>query len=857
MTALPGVTPPRKSDPGGDGTRPGGGGRGGFAWEIYCDGPLLEAVQSARLFPDSKTFVDMPMKQDPNQVLAAFEDLSPLDRKDPAKLARFVSEHFDEAGSDIVPATPEDFSPEPAFLAGIKDGRRREWGRAIHGLWALLVRKNVADVAANPQRHSLLPRTHPVVVPGGRFRESYYWDTFWTIRGLLVSGMVDTARGVVLNLLDDVDRFGFVPNGGRLYYAERSQPPLLSDMVCEVYVARPDRVFLARALPSLEAEHAFWMDFERGRAVCVPVPPPPLATYDAPMTVDPRGKNCATPTARQPEGAAVLLNRYWGALAPPAEEPVGLGLDDSPGHDKKGVGGPLPGRPPRPESYREDAAVALGLFARGVGGGRGDEGSGGRDSNAAAAAGVGGSTGSCAEELCGVHHHPGVCHELAAAAESGWDFSSRWAGLCSRAARSGSGERGGAAGHKEFSARNGGDKGGDVFRLCETATTSVVPVDLNAFLHRAELNIARLHHALAEHRGSGMESAPAGAVPEIGGQSPPPPPPQAPRLLSLDDIQRRFLSRRRGGGMSSWSSSSSSLVEKLSHQGDLGFATAADDDAAPETDSPRAASGGGGSDDPLSPGGESLPLSRQTMLFLAAARARAKAMEQTMWDGRSALWRDVLLPTGEQSSSITPACFVPMWAGLPWPVLDDGAGAGVSVPIGAAADSESGLRLARCVEALRQSGLVLPGGVQTSLEESGQQWDGPNAWPPLQWLLIQGLRRSAEALVPAAAAAAPPPPPGDGDGEAPEKAASGTAAASAAASARALASELEEAFLAGALAGWEASGGMMEKYNANDTGKGGGGGEYSVQVGFGWTNGVALDLLAGERTPTSSLPPAP
>lgn len=58
----------------------------------------------------------------------------------------------------------------------------REWASAVHGLWALLVRENVADVAANPQRHSLLPRDHPVVVPGGRFRESYYWDTFWTVR---------------------------------------------------------------------------------------------------------------------------------------------------------------------------------------------------------------------------------------------------------------------------------------------------------------------------------------------------------------------------------------------------------------------------------------------------------------------------------------------------------------------------------------------------------------------------------------------------------------------------------------------------------------------------------------------------
>lgn len=37
--------------------------------------------------------------------------------------------------------------------------------------------------------------------------------------------------GLVSNLLDDVAMFGFVPNGGRLYYLNRSQPPLLADMV--------------------------------------------------------------------------------------------------------------------------------------------------------------------------------------------------------------------------------------------------------------------------------------------------------------------------------------------------------------------------------------------------------------------------------------------------------------------------------------------------------------------------------------------------------------------------------------------------------------------------------------------------
>lgn len=37
---------------------------------------------------------------------------------------------------------------------------------------------------------------------------------------------------------------------------------------------------------------------------------------------------------------------------------------------------------------------------------------------------------------------------------------------------------------------------------------------------------------------------------------------------------------------------------------------------------------------------------------------------------------------------------------------------------------------------------------------------------------------------------------------------------------------------------------MYEKYNAMEPGSTGHGGEYVPQVGFGWTNGVALDLLA-------------
>lgn len=126
-------------------------------------------------------------------------------------------------------------------------------------------------------------------------------------------------------------------------------------------------------------------------------------------------------------------------------------------------------------------------------------------------------------------------------------------------------------------------------------------------------------------------------------------------------------------------------------------------------------------------------------------------------------------------------------------------------------------------------------------QESGQQWDGRNAWPPLQWMLAQGLRQCADALATrtpstprnnsAAAAAASTTSTTTAkvvDSSAP----AGTDITTTAAAANNLALEIEEAFLNGALAGWEATGGMMEKYDAENTGKGGGGGEYNLQVRF-------------------------
>lgn len=70
-----------------------------------------------------------------------------------------------------------------------------------------------------------------IIIPGGRFMESYYWDSYWIIKGLIVCEMLDTAELLVGTFIDVIEKYGFIPNGFRLYYLNRSQPPFFSLMV--------------------------------------------------------------------------------------------------------------------------------------------------------------------------------------------------------------------------------------------------------------------------------------------------------------------------------------------------------------------------------------------------------------------------------------------------------------------------------------------------------------------------------------------------------------------------------------------------------------------------------------------------
>lgn len=248
------------------------------ACTVYCQGPLLQAVQLSGLFNDSKTFVDMPMLYEPEETLAAFNQIiNPLTNT--SALQKFLNDYFLPAGSDLVDWLPTDFQEVPPIVKDMPSTYHyRTWTYDLNQLWKVLGRNISTEVVAHPEKHSFVPRKHAMMVPGGRFRESYYWDSWWIVRGLLVCDMYNTSRDVIENLLDDVDNFGFVPNGGRIYYLDRSQPPLLSEMVLTYYDYMLHKfgphdslyTFLNSSYVLLQREYDWWMNETNGHVVEMP-----------------------------------------------------------------------------------------------------------------------------------------------------------------------------------------------------------------------------------------------------------------------------------------------------------------------------------------------------------------------------------------------------------------------------------------------------------------------------------------------------------------------------------------------------------------------------------------------------------
>ncbi|KAG2223974.1 hypothetical protein INT45_013431 [Circinella minor] len=223
---------------------------------IYCESPLLKTIQLASLYPDSKTFVDKPTSKPVDEVLVAFEALGDKPSNDAIK--NFVNENFLEEGVELKPVSYS-ISDDIPLLKKIEDPQYRGWATQVNQYWVNLTFEFDTSFLCEGCATSTLPVKRPFVVPGGRFREFYYWDSYFVVRGLLLSELYDVAKDMLLNFLDYVEEYGFIPNGARIYYLNRSQPPFLIEMVKAYYEVTGDEDFIKEALPTLDKEYEFWM----------------------------------------------------------------------------------------------------------------------------------------------------------------------------------------------------------------------------------------------------------------------------------------------------------------------------------------------------------------------------------------------------------------------------------------------------------------------------------------------------------------------------------------------------------------------------------------------------------------------
>jgi alpha,alpha-trehalase len=171
---------------------------------------------------------------------------------------------------------------------------------------------------------------------------------------------------------------------------------------------------------------------------------------------------------------------------------------------------------------------------------------------------------------------------------------------------------------------------------------------------------------------------------------------------------------------------------------------------------------------------------KQQNFYLLKAARRKKAIQKYCWNEKAGWFLDYNFLQKKQSPVETLAGDFPLEFGI--------------------ATNAQAIHVAKKLE----TKFLKPGGLVTTLNRTGQQWDAPNAWAPLEYMAIDGLAKYQQDD---------------------------------------LARNIAMRWIETNTRVFKATGKLMEKYNVTDTQLKAGGGEYSLQDGFGWTNGVLLNLM--------------
>lgn len=180
---------------------------------------------------------------------------------------------------------------------------------------------------------------------------------------------------------------------------------------------------------------------------------------------------------------------------------------------------------------------------------------------------------------------------------------------------------------------------------------------------------------------------------------------------------------------------------------------------------------------------------KKSFQWLERATAWEKSIQEVFYDSQDGIWYDYDIALSQPRKIFYLSNFAPLWCET----------------YDFSLKTDYGSKVVRYLNNLGLEGFT--GGIPTSFDESGEQWDMPNAFPPLQEILIMGLLKTGERK------------------------------------ATQLATILAHKWISANMRSYRKNGVMFEKYNAGNPEEIATGGEYMVQIGFGWTNGVALSII--------------
>lgn len=199
---------------------------------------LFDEVQRSQIFEDQKTMSDAVSLFPVDEINCRYEKEKNVKGFD---LKQFVLSNFDFLDTKT----------------SVVREKHLPIDEHIEKLWDELTR------TAYEERGTLLKLPKPYIVPGGRFNEFFYWDSYYIMLGLQVSGRVEMMENIIENCSYLIQTIGFVPNASRTHFLSRSQPPYFSLMLDLLFETTKCQNIYIKYHDTLEKEYAFWMNGEK------------------------------------------------------------------------------------------------------------------------------------------------------------------------------------------------------------------------------------------------------------------------------------------------------------------------------------------------------------------------------------------------------------------------------------------------------------------------------------------------------------------------------------------------------------------------------------------------------------------